>query len=216
LAWINKKAHLDQPKHLISPVAGVILAAGAASRMGQPKLLLPWLGEALICHAARTALAAGLDPVVVITGASEAGIRSALDGLAVQMVHNPDWEAGQSTSVRVGIEALPSKTQAVIFLLADQPFVTPELVQALVQTYLQNRPAILAPFVGEKRTNPVLFDRSIFEYLRGLQGDAGARTIFTRIPPTRMPWPDARLLFDVDTPQDYERLVASSGISDPL
>ncbi len=196
--------------NLANGVAGVILAAGAASRMGQPKLLLPWKGEALICHAARTALETGLDPVVVVTGAGGLEIQAALAGLDVRFVENPDWQAGQSTSVRAGINALPLSTQAVIFLLGDQPYVSTDLIQALVQIYAQTHPAILAPYVGEKRTNPVLFDVSVFEALRGLRGDAGARTIFAQYPPTPLPWHDDRLLFDVDTPDDYQRLLRSS------
>ncbi len=171
-----------------SPIAGVILAAGAASRMGQPKLLLPWKGEALIRHAVRTALDGGLDPVVVVTGAGADEMQITLTDLAVQVAHNPDYEAGQSTSVRVGINALPDQTKAVIFLLGDQPYASPELIQALVKTYLQTQPTILAPFVGEKRTNPVLFDRSIFGALCQLKGDAGARSLFAQYPPI-ICWP---------------------------
>jgi molybdenum cofactor cytidylyltransferase len=187
-------------------IAGIILAAGAASRMGQPKLLLPWKGEALICHAARTALAARLEPVIVVTGSGAAEMSAALQGLEVNVVHNPDWQTGQSTSVRAGLRALPQQTQAVIFLLGDQPYISPELLEALVKTYAKTRSVILAPFVGEKRTNPVLFDRSIFEALCLLQGDVGARSLFGQYPPTQMPWSDERLLFDVDTPEDYEKL----------
>ena len=188
-------------------MAGVILAAGAASRMGQPKLLLPWKGEALIRHAVRTALEARLDQVVVVTGAAGAEIKAALAGLDVTIVENLDWQEGQSTSVRAGINALSATVQAVIFLLGDQPYASSELIKALVNTYAQTHPIILAPFVGQKRTNPVLFDRSIFDNLRQLQGDAGARTIFAQYPPTPLPWADERLLFDVDTPEDYQKLI---------
>ena len=120
-------------------IAGIILAAGAASRMGQPKLLLPWKGEALICHAARTALAARLEPVIVVTGSGAAEMSAALQGLEVNVVHNPDWQTGQSTSVRAGLRALPQQTQAVIFLLGDQPYISPELLEALVKTYSKTR-----------------------------------------------------------------------------
>ena len=188
-------------------VAGVILAAGAASRMGQPKLLLPWQGQSLIRHAARTALQAGLAPVLVVTGASAPEMQAALAGLDLLLAHNPDWLAGQSGSVRVGIRALPAQTEAVIFLLGDQPFVTDELLKALVNEYAHSQPVILAPFVGEKRSNPVLFDRAVFEALCTLQGDAGARSLFGQYPPSRLPWPDERLLFDVDTPEDYRKLI---------
>lgn len=190
-------------------VAGVILAAGAASRMGCPKLLLPWKGEALIRHAVSSALEGGLQPVVVVTGAGADEMQTALAGLPVRLAHNPGWQVGQSSSVRIGVQALPAETQAVIFLLGDQPFVSAELIRALVRRYAQTRPAILAPYVGEKRSNPVLFDRSLFERLAGLQGDAGARSLFGEFPPAALPWPDERLLFDVDTAEDYDRLIGS-------
>lgn len=196
----------NQPANVGVRVAGIILAAGGASRMQRPKLLLPWQGEALICRAARTALAGCLDPVVVVTGAGAAEMRVALTNLAVQVVHNPDWASGQSTSVRAGILALTDLVDAAIFLLGDQPYVSPELLRALVDTYVQTRPVILAPFVGDRRSNPVLFDRTLFAKLCQLPGDVGARSLFAQYPPTAMPWPDERLLFDVDTPEDYRVL----------
>ncbi len=189
------------------PIAGIILAAGAASRMGKPKLLLPWKGEALICHAARTARQSGLDPLIVVTGAGAEGIKNALAGFDVTLVHNPDWQSGQSTSVRAGILALPAHVEAAFFLLGDQPFVSPDLIQSLTQKFLETRPAILAPFVGEKRANPVLFSRDMFETLCQLQGDAGARSIFKQYPPNSMQWADEHILFDIDTPEDYQRLL---------
>ncbi|MEI7848676.1 MAG: nucleotidyltransferase family protein [Chloroflexota bacterium] len=192
-------------------VAGVILAAGAAARMGQPKLLLPWQGQPLIWHVVQTGLHAGLEPMVVVTGAGVQDLRAALSGLPLQFAHNPDWQSGQSSSVRVGIQALPRQVQSVIFLLGDQPFVSVELLQALVQTYVRTRPQILAPFVAGKRSNPVLFDRVLFEAMCGLVGDAGARSLFAQVPPTPMPWLDERLSFDVDTPEDYRRLLEEFG-----
>lgn len=200
----------DQPTAAGGTIAGIILAAGAASRMGKPKLLLPWQGEALIRRAARTALSAELTPLVVVMGAAREEMEAALNDLPLKLVHNPNWQLGQSTSVRAGIQALPATVKAVLFLLGDQPFISPELIQALVKTYHQTRPTILAPFVGDRRTNPVLFDRVLFDQLCQLEGDAGARTIFKQFPPSAMAWHDERLLFDIDTPEDYQRLLDSS------
>ena len=131
---------------------------------------------------------------------------TALADLPVQFAHNPDWQNGQSTSVRVGVQCLAATTEAVVFLLGDQPFVKSDLVNALVETYLEARPAILAPFVGDKRVNPVIFDRSVFKDLCQLTGDAGARSLFGRFPPAAMPWADEKVLYDIDTPEDYTRL----------
>lgn len=109
-----------QKNDVAMSIAGVILAAGSASRIGQPKLLLPWKGEALIRHAARTAVSC-LNPVVVVTGAWEKEIRDALKDLPVKMVHNAEWAEGQSTSVRAGINSLPKETAAAIFCWVTNP-----------------------------------------------------------------------------------------------
>jgi molybdenum cofactor cytidylyltransferase len=191
----------DQPK-----IAGIILAAGAASRMGQPKLLLPWKEETLIHKTAQTALQALLDPVVIVTGSGGREIAQAVIDLPVTIAQNPDWRTGQSTSVRAGIQALPASTRAVVFLLGDQPFVTTDLIQELIKTFLKKNCIILAPYVGQQRANPVIFDQSIFTNLCQLQGDAGARSIFAQYPPEAMSWPDERILLDIDTPEDYKKL----------
>jgi len=187
-------------------VAAIVLAGGAASRMGLPKLLLSWKGETLIHRVSRIALEGGMAPVIVVTGAGADKVNAAIKDLSVTAVINPNWEKGQSTSVRVGIKALPKEVNAVIFLLGDQPFVSPLLIRELIKSYSLSHPAILAPFVGGKRGNPVLFDRSIFKVLTELKGDTGARSIFRQYPPTAMPWDDERLLFDIDTPEDYQKL----------
>jgi molybdenum cofactor cytidylyltransferase len=150
-----------------------------------------------------------LDPVVIVTGSGAQEITNAVIDLPVLVANNPDWQAGQSTSVRTGIQALPATTRAVVFLLGDQPFVTTELIEELVKTYLQSNSTILAPFIGEQRANPVIFDRSIFSELYQLKGDVGARSIFKKYPPAAMPWSDERILFDIDTPEDYEKLAGS-------
>lgn len=75
---------------------------------------------------------------------------------------------------------------------------------------METRSSILAPFVGDKRANPVLFSREMIEPLCQLQGDAGARSVFKQCPPESMQWGDEHILFDVDTPEDYQRLLGMS------
>jgi molybdenum cofactor cytidylyltransferase len=188
-------------------VAGIILAAGASRRLGRSKQLLLWRGKPFIFHVARTALDAGLAPAVVVTGAEADDVRAALAGVPVELVHNPHWAEGQSTSVRAGLQALPPEATAAVFLLADQPHIPVELVRALIERHAQTQPPIVAPTIEGKRGNPVLFDRAVFPDLMSLQGDAGGRQVFSRYPIAAVLWNDPKLLLDVDTLEDYERLL---------
>ena len=207
-------AELEEQRVLrvVEPVSGILLAGGGSSRFGQPKMLLPWRGKPLIRHAAEAALAGGLRELVVVSGAVEesAGgmeaLRGALDGLPVRFVSNPEWQQGQSTSLRAGLNALDRRAGAALFLLADQPFVSAELVRALVETHQRTLAPVTAPRVAGRRANPVLFDRVTFDALRALEGDTGGRAIFETFPPAFVDWEDERLLLDVDTPEDYRRL----------
>jgi molybdenum cofactor cytidylyltransferase len=192
------------------PVAGLILAAGAAARMGQPKQLLDWGGQPLVRQAAETALAARLSPLLVVVGSARVEVEAALAGLPLQTVPNPDYLAGQSTSLRVGIAALPPEAAAVVVLLADQPFVTAALVERLVAAWRASAAPIVAPVYAGQRGNPVLFARAVFPELLAIQGDQGARAVLAADPSRvlAVPFDDARPLADIDTPEEYERLLS--------
>jgi molybdenum cofactor cytidylyltransferase len=193
---------------VVEPAAGVILAAGEARRMGQPKQLMEWHRKPFVRTVAETALAAGLSPVVVVTGQSHEGVEQALAGLAVSLVNNPGWAGGQGTSVAVGAGNLPSGVGSAVFLLADQPQVSEKIIERLVEAHAGSLAPITAPEIDGKRANPVIFDRGLFSELAELSGEAGGRAMFARHPVTLLPWDDQRLLMDVDTPEDYARLLA--------
>ncbi len=198
----------DRIHAVVEPAAGVILAAGEARRMGQPKQLMDWHGMPFVRVVAETALAAGLSPVVVVSGQSHNGVEQALGGLPVTLVHNPGWMGGQGTSVSVGVKALPTSVGSAVFLLADQPQVSRQVIERLVECHAVSLAPITAPEIGGKRANPVIFDRSLFVELAELSGEAGGRAVFARHPVSLLPWDDERLLMDVDTPEDYARLLA--------
>ena len=209
------------------PIAGIVLAAGGSLRYGQPKQLLDWRGEPFVRAVAQMALEAGLSPVIVVTGGYADKVQSAVRDLPVRIAHNPDWQSGQASSIKAGIQALtpgphrrsvpppPFSTEARgkwgrpgggIFLLTDQPQVTPTILHALVEEHAATLAPVVAPMVLDRRANPVLFDRATFPDLLKLEGDVGGRAIFSKHKVTYLPWHDDALLLDVDTPEHYQRL----------
>jgi molybdenum cofactor cytidylyltransferase len=192
-------------------VAGVVLAAGGSERLGRPKQLLDWRGKPFVRACAETALEAGLSPVLVVTGAHEDKISQALAGLPVELVHNPEWAQGQSGSVRTAIEMFSRpewrQVSGAMFLLSDQPQIPVTLIRALLDAYAASEKPIVAPLIDQRRGNPVIFDRVTFPDLLTLKGDAGGRQVFSRYPRLMVPWYDGRDGLDVDTEEDYRRLV---------
>jgi molybdenum cofactor cytidylyltransferase len=186
--------------------AGIVLAAGESRRFGQPKQLLDYHGQPFVRTVAQTALSAGLSPVIVVTGANAGQVEAAIHDLPITINRNPDWKDGQSTSLKTGLEALPGEIGAAIFLLADQPQVTPTVLRALVEQHSADLAPIVAPLVAGQRANPVLFDRVTFPDLLALTGDVGGRAIFSKYPVNYLPWHDEDLLVDVDTKDDYQNL----------
>jgi molybdenum cofactor cytidylyltransferase len=201
------------------PIAGIILAAGESTRFGQPKQLLNWRSEPFVRAVAKSALEAGLSPVIVVTGSHASEVASALDELPVQIVQNEAWQSGQASSIRAGIGPLRrsappppfsvgkwGRAGGAIFLLADQPQVTPTILHALVEEHASTLAPIVAPMVLDQRANPVLFDRVTFPDLIKLEGDVGGRGIFSKHKVSYLPWHDDAMLLDVDTPEHYQRL----------
>lgn len=193
------------------PVAGLILAAGGSKRIGQPKQLLDWNGQPFVRVVAQTALSSGLYPVYVVLGAHAEQVEEALSGLDIEIVKNIKWAEGQSTSVRAGIQHLSPETQAAVMMLVDQPHIPPPLIEALVEAHASMVSPIVATMVEHRRGNPVLFDRITFDDLVALEGDVGGRKIFSRYKIHYVPWLDARIGLDVDTIEDYQRLLDAWG-----
>jgi molybdenum cofactor cytidylyltransferase len=198
------------------PVAGIVLAAGASSRLGRPKQLLDWRGEPLVVRAARAALEGGLDPVVVVTGAEAGAVEAALAGLPVTPARCADWASGQSDSLKAGLRRvleLRPDLDGAVFLLCDQPFAGAEVVRAVTDARARTLAPACAPWVAGRRANPVLFGRESFPRLLALSGDAGGRAALDGVRLELVDWADARLGEDIDTVEDYTRL---SGLADPV
>ena len=194
-----------------STVAAVILAAGGSTRFGTPKQLLPWQGRPLVAHIADVAWTAGLAPVIVVVGAEAEQIVPALAGRDVCVLRNYRWEKGMSTSLSLGVAALPPTVEAAVFLPVDQPLVDVRFLRSLVAYWKEHAAGIVVPVGREgRRGTPVLFARRFFAELANLSGDVGGRALFASYPGdlVTMPVADPDMLSDVDTPAAYEALLA--------
>jgi molybdenum cofactor cytidylyltransferase len=191
------------------PIAGVVLAAGASTRMGANKLLLEIRGETLLHRAVRAAIEAGLEPVLVVLGHEAERARAALGTLPCRPVLNPDPHRGLGSSVATGIAALPPEVSGVVVLLADMPGVTAAMLAALSTRHRATRaPLVLSDYDGVVAP-PVLYDRRLFPELAALDGEGAGRAVIERHRAEAIAerWPAAALQ-DVDVPSDLARLPA--------
>jgi len=193
------------------PVTGIVLAAGGSQRMGKPKQLLAWKGTSLIRYTVSTVINSGLDQVIVVIGASEDQIRDELNDFPIEIISNPEWEAGQSTSVQAAISAISPNSGSAIFFLVDQPYLSQSIIHSMVERHAESLAPIIAPIIAGQRGNPVLFDRITFQDFHSLQGDVGGRKLFSRYQVSWIEWFDEALLLDIDTDEDYQRLLFDSG-----
>lgn len=187
----------------------VILAAGRSSRMRSPKLLLEWGGKSLLRRAVETAGAAGATEIVVVLGDHADLLSPQVPAGLARMVRNPDFEQGQSTSLRRGLAALAPHLPGAVCYPADQPFVTAAVIRRLVSAYQRSgRPAVVSEAAGV-RGAPVFFSRGVFSDLMRIEGDQGARE-FVRSHPELVQverFDDPSVMLDVDTPEDYQALL---------
>jgi CTP:molybdopterin cytidylyltransferase MocA len=189
------------------PVGAIILAAGAGSRMGRNKLLLEVGDRPLVRHVIEAASEGGSHVINVIY--ADDAVRVAV-AAAANCVLNPDPNRGQSSSLRVGLQSLPEEIAGALIMLGDQPLVGSRTVSLLLRAWRREgaRPAIAASYGGRGSWRPpVLLDRSLWPEVMSLNGDAGARQLFEDRPELLDTVPAAGRPDDVDTPDDYARIV---------
>ncbi len=189
-----------------------MLAAGSSSRMGRPKQLLPVGGGPLLELVLRQVNASSLDEVVVVLGAEADRIQAEVDMGRARVLLNPDHREGMSTSLRAGLHALDAEIGRVVVILGDQPAVSPELLDGLLDLQAgSGLPAAALSFDGLLHP-PVVMERSLWGGLESLEGDVGCRRLIRARPElvAALPAPSqGRHPVDVDTPEDYVRLVSA-------
>ena len=197
-------------------VAGVVLAAGSSTRMGRNKLFFELDGETLLRRVVRRAIDAGLDPAIVVVGHEAERARTELEGLSCTPVDNPDHARGINRSLRTGISHVPEHARAAVVMLADMPFVTSDMVAALVARYRESTAPLVISAYGDVNAPPMLYDRALFPELHQMAGEGCGRQVVRRHrhEAVAVSWPTAALQ-DIDVPEDYERIKAELGVSAP-
>ncbi len=196
-------------------VGAVLLAAGAGSRLGhRPKSLLELGGVPLIRRQLVALSGAGVDEVVVVTGHHAGAIEAVVQDFPVTLARNPDPDAGQAASVRIGLAALSAKLDAVVVALADQPLVHAQDIAQLIGAFKKrDGAAMVVPRVGGVPGNPVIFEGALRD--EWLAGDAHAACRRWRdANPSRVRWiesDNARYCIDIDTEADLQRFTERTG-----
>ena len=191
-------------------IVGVVLAAGASQRLGHPKQLVEVEGSPLIIRAANALVAvAEITEVVVVLGAHAGEIRPPLESLPVKIIEISDWEEGLSRSLRAGIAEIRHHiptADAALFTLCDQPALDHRAIQSLVDTSKNSPTSIVAAGYDGNPGAPCLVNRQHFEFLSHIDGDQGARALFSAVDSSEIALVDLpHLSVDLDTPEDLQR-----------
>jgi molybdenum cofactor cytidylyltransferase len=192
-------------------VAGLVLAAGSSSRMGQNKLLLDLGGETVVHRAVRNATEAGLDSVVVVLGHDAGRVQAELLGLSCRSVVNPHHAKGVRTSLQLGVREIAADAHALVVVLADMPFVTAAMIRAVAERYRETGAPLVISQYGDARSAdpvdapPILYDRSLFSELLSMTGERCAKRVVGqhRGEASILCWPEQSLR-DIDVAEDYE------------
>lgn len=197
------------------PLGAVLLAGGASRRFGAENKLLAEVGGApILAKVAHEILTSGVDELVVVTGAEHAAYVAALDGLPVRFVANAHWDDGIGGSIAAGVRALSEIPRGVFIVPGDLPNLTAAVFQRLAEVFTKaagSRIVVPVTAEGEQR-NPVLWPRRLFPGLAALSGPKGGKSLLDSLPDERLDvaFGDESLFADIDTPDDYTRLIAGA------
>lgn len=201
----------EQPRDAAHvPFAIVLLAAGASTRMGQPKQLLPYNNTTLLEHAVDMAVASGATSIVVVLGSETAKSEALLRDKPVQVVINSNWQLGMGSSLKSGLQFVQQnmpQIAGVMIMVCDQPLITPAHLSSLVSKSISTSKPIAATRYAQTLGVPAYFDRSIAPNLMKI-GDADGAKKFIQQNTAQTTWLDLEAAqIDLDTPEDYANFI---------
>jgi CTP:molybdopterin cytidylyltransferase MocA len=185
-------------------IGGLVLAAGAGTRFGRPKQLVELDGRPLLEHAIEALTAAPVGRVVVVLGASATEVAARVDPQGAQFRVCERWDEGQSASLACGLAAL-SDCEAVVITLGDQPRMSTEAIRRVIDARGEGIDAVRATYAGDPG-HPVLLERRLFDRMRDVSGDHGARNLLLSVPTREVACDDLGGGEDVDTPAQLDAL----------
>jgi molybdenum cofactor cytidylyltransferase len=196
------------PASAESFITGLVLAAGGSRRLGEPKQLLAYGSGTLLDHTLGTARASGFDQLLVALGGSSDEVRRRVDLSGAEVVENPDFGEGCSSSIAAGLGAVDDRAEALILMLGDQPGVTPETVRTLIAGRGEGTRLAICRY-DDGRGHPIAFGRAMFGQLAELHGDKAVWKLLDRGGDEVVEVPVAGPIpRDVDTREDYEAVLA--------
>jgi molybdenum cofactor cytidylyltransferase len=188
-------------------IGAVVMAAGRSSRMGQPKMVLPWGSTTVICQVVAILDACDVSPIVVVTGGAADLVELALKGTSAVMIRNPNFAVSEMlVSIQIGLSAMPAGVQACLVCLGDQPQMEASVVERLILRYQQSGCPLVVPSYQKRRGHPWLLDRSLWDDILAMGPDDNLRRFLNRhenvITYENVDTPS--VLKDLDTPEDYQ------------
>ena len=198
---------------MTSEISSIILAAGLSTRMGEPKQLLPFGNSTIIETVIDNLLGSKLNEVIVVVGHEAEKVRARIQHKPVKIVFNPDYQKGMLTSAQYGVQSISASADAFAMTLVDLPLITPDLVNIVIDTYVQTEAGISVPSYNYRRGHPVIFDRRYAAEILALEGDSGGvRSLFQKYADDihYVTVDTDRVLTDIDYRTDYEEALRKS------
>lgn len=183
----------------------LILAAGESSRMGKPKMLLPFRGSTIIGTLITGIRNAGIENILAVIGAERENLPLLLQKFSVNFCFNNNYREGMLSSVKCGVKNLPADTGAIMVFPGDQPLIAPRTIQTIVKEYQSCNFGILMPSYNGRRGHPLLIDSRYLDEIETLDPDKGLRSLSALHPDDvfEIQVSDPGILKDFDTYEDY-------------